>query len=75
VTNIYRREADGWKIVHHHTDFSKEVAQASSVYARRSEEVFLISEVLLCIVDTIEEQTEVKRRIVEVLEHQEEDRA
>ena len=22
VTNIYRREADGWKIVHHHTDFS-----------------------------------------------------
>jgi ketosteroid isomerase-like protein len=28
VTNIYRREADGWKIVHHHTDFSSEVAQA-----------------------------------------------
>ena len=28
VTNIYRREADGWKIVHHHTDFSQEVAQA-----------------------------------------------
>jgi ketosteroid isomerase-like protein len=28
VTNIYRREADGWKIVHHHTDSSKEVAQA-----------------------------------------------
>ena len=28
VTNIYRREAGGWKIVHHHTDFSKEVAQA-----------------------------------------------
>jgi ketosteroid isomerase-like protein len=28
VTNIYRREADEWKIVHHHTDFSKEVAQA-----------------------------------------------
>jgi ketosteroid isomerase-like protein len=27
VTNIYRREADGWKIVHHHTDFSKEVAE------------------------------------------------
>ena len=27
VTNIYRREADGWKIVHHHTDFSSEVAQ------------------------------------------------
>jgi ketosteroid isomerase-like protein len=22
VTNIYRREADGWKIVHHHTDLS-----------------------------------------------------
>jgi ketosteroid isomerase-like protein len=28
VTNIYRREAGGWKIVHHHTDFSSEVAQA-----------------------------------------------
>ena len=28
VTNIYHREADGWKIVHHHTDFSSEVAQA-----------------------------------------------
>ena len=28
VTNIYRHEADGWKIVHHHTDFSSEVAQA-----------------------------------------------
>jgi ketosteroid isomerase-like protein len=28
VTNIYRREADGWRIVHHHTDFSSEVAQA-----------------------------------------------
>ena len=28
VTNIYRREADGWKIVHHHTDFSSEVVQA-----------------------------------------------
>jgi ketosteroid isomerase-like protein len=25
VTNIYRREADGWKIVHHHTDLSSEV--------------------------------------------------
>jgi ketosteroid isomerase-like protein len=28
VTNIYRREGDGWKIVHHHTDFSSEVAEA-----------------------------------------------
>jgi ketosteroid isomerase-like protein len=28
VTNIYRREAEGWKIVHHHTDFSSEVAEA-----------------------------------------------
>src|ERR671916_157941 len=27
VTNIYRRESDGWKIVHHHTDFSSEGAQ------------------------------------------------
>jgi len=23
VTNVYRREADGWKIVHHHTDESQ----------------------------------------------------
>jgi ketosteroid isomerase-like protein len=22
VTNVYRREADGWKLVHHHTDIS-----------------------------------------------------
>ncbi len=28
VTNAYRREADGWEIVHHHTDFSAEVAEA-----------------------------------------------
>jgi ketosteroid isomerase-like protein len=28
VTNVYRREADGWKMVHHHTDFSSEVAEA-----------------------------------------------
>jgi ketosteroid isomerase-like protein len=28
VTNIYHREDGGWKIVHHHTDFSSEVAQA-----------------------------------------------
>src|SRR5918999_4171611 len=31
ATNIYRREADGWKIVHHHTDFSKEVAEALGI--------------------------------------------
>ena len=23
VTNVYRRDADGWKIVHHHTDLSQ----------------------------------------------------
>jgi ketosteroid isomerase-like protein len=23
VTNVYRREAAGWKIVHHHTDISQ----------------------------------------------------
>ena len=28
VTNIYRREADGWKMVHHHTDVSSEVVKA-----------------------------------------------
>jgi ketosteroid isomerase-like protein len=28
VTNIYRREEDGWKMVHYHTDFSSEVAEA-----------------------------------------------
>jgi ketosteroid isomerase-like protein len=28
ATNGYRRESDGWKMVHHHTDFSPEVAQA-----------------------------------------------
>jgi ketosteroid isomerase-like protein len=28
VTNIYRREAGEWKIVHHHTDFSSKVAEA-----------------------------------------------
>src|ERR687897_194262 len=28
VTNAYRREAGGWKIVHPHTEFSSEVAQA-----------------------------------------------
>jgi ketosteroid isomerase-like protein len=25
VTNIYRREAGGWRIVHHHTDISSEM--------------------------------------------------
>ena len=25
VTNVYRREAGGWKIVHHHTDVSPEM--------------------------------------------------
>ena len=25
VTNIYRREAGGWKMVHHHTDLSPEI--------------------------------------------------
>ena len=28
VTNVYRRGADGWKIVHHHTDFSQEMVEA-----------------------------------------------
>ena len=27
VTNIYRREAEGWKIVHHHTDVSPELVE------------------------------------------------
>jgi ketosteroid isomerase-like protein len=25
VTNIYRREAGGWRVVHHHTDVSSEM--------------------------------------------------
>ena len=28
VTNIYRRTADGWKIIHHHTDPSPEMQDA-----------------------------------------------
>jgi ketosteroid isomerase-like protein len=31
ATNAYRRESDGWKMVHHHTDFSPEVSQALSI--------------------------------------------
>jgi ketosteroid isomerase-like protein len=27
VTNVYRREADGWKLVHHHTDVSPAMAE------------------------------------------------
>jgi ketosteroid isomerase-like protein len=27
VTNVYRREAGGWKIVHHHTDVSPEMQE------------------------------------------------
>jgi ketosteroid isomerase-like protein len=27
VTNVYRREADGWKIVHHHTDLAPEMVE------------------------------------------------
>jgi ketosteroid isomerase-like protein len=30
VTNIYRREAGGWKIVHHHTDVSPAIVYALS---------------------------------------------
>jgi len=35
VTNIYRREANGWKMVHHHTDFSSEVAEALGMWEGR----------------------------------------
>jgi len=28
VTNIYRREGDAWKLVHHHTDFSAAMVEA-----------------------------------------------
>jgi ketosteroid isomerase-like protein len=28
VTNVYRREAGAWKIVHHHTDFSLAMVEA-----------------------------------------------
>ena len=27
VTNVYRREAGGWKIVHHHADISPEMQE------------------------------------------------
>jgi ketosteroid isomerase-like protein len=27
VTNVYRRETDGWKIVHHHTDLSPDMIE------------------------------------------------
>ena len=30
VTNVYRRAADGWKIIHHHTDPSPEMQEALS---------------------------------------------
>ena len=30
VTNIYRREAGGWKMVHHHTDVSPAIVDALS---------------------------------------------
>jgi ketosteroid isomerase-like protein len=30
VTNIYRREASAWKIVHHHTDISQEMLNVLS---------------------------------------------
>jgi ketosteroid isomerase-like protein len=30
VTNIYRREAGSWKMVHHHTDLSPEMQDAAS---------------------------------------------
>jgi hypothetical protein len=28
VTNIYRREGGGWKMVHHHTDVSPAMVEA-----------------------------------------------
>jgi ketosteroid isomerase-like protein len=30
VTNVYRREAGGWKIVHHHADISPEMQELLS---------------------------------------------
>ena len=30
VTNVYRREAGGWKIVHHHTDISQKMVDIVS---------------------------------------------
>ena len=30
VTNVYRREAGGWRIVHHHTDVSPEMQSVIS---------------------------------------------
>jgi ketosteroid isomerase-like protein len=30
VTNVYRREAGGWKVVHHHTDISPQMQELAS---------------------------------------------
>jgi ketosteroid isomerase-like protein len=38
VTNVYRREAGGWKIAHHHTDVSPEMQElASRLQARHGQ--------------------------------------
>jgi ketosteroid isomerase-like protein len=35
VTNIYRREEDGWKVVHHHTDVSQAMVDILSRSQRK----------------------------------------
>jgi ketosteroid isomerase-like protein len=36
VTNVYRRDADGWKIVHHHTDLSQAMLDVVSRLQRNA---------------------------------------
>lgn len=36
VTNVYRRDADGWKMVHHHTDLSQAMLDVVSRLQRNA---------------------------------------
>jgi ketosteroid isomerase-like protein len=34
LTNVYRREAEGWKIVHHHTDLAPAMVELLKTFRR-----------------------------------------